>query len=516
VLVAALAAIAAAGFNPLVYSPGFPSVQAAVRARPEVAALLVAGTLVSAGLLFVGGVLADTDGRRRLLLGALVALVVAGAVGLVVMDGPVFLLDRLAGAAASSAILPFALALVATTYRGIPRATAIGIVYSVYGAAQGAGPVLLTIFGQGGSMWPAFAASAAAAAIAFWIVRSRAPDLPAVARDQRSYVVATAIWAFAIVIITTGLVGIGNGLAEAVGVGLMILGLVMAAGFIAWERRKRAEPGIQPLRIDRRPVTVAVAAGLVIGFAQAAPLFQLPLFFRVVLSYGPLAATLATVPFMLALVAAGPIAGKLLARSSPRHLVAAGLAGVGLGNLVAAAVLGAQTPYLAIVIAFALIGVGFVIATTVRTAIIFASVPRGLPATAAALNQASLQVGGSIGLVLVTVGVSRLALDFYGNSLVGLDPAQRDAAVATFRSILDAIGTPAIGALAPNITPDDFKSYTAAFTDALRYCLGATGLVALLAAPISWIALGRRDPLKTVFDHSDERAEGAAPVPGQA
>ena len=41
-----------------------------------------------------------------------------------------------------------------------------------------------------------------------------------------------------------------------------------------------------------------------------------------------------------------------------------------------------------------------------RTAIIFASVPRGLPATAAALNEASLAVGNRIGIVLVTAIVA--------------------------------------------------------------------------------------------------------------
>ena len=51
---------------------------------------------------------------------------------------------------------------------------------------------------------------------------------------------------------------------------------------------------------------------------------------------------------------------------------------------------GPGTGYVLFVLPLVLIGAGFVVATTVRTAIIFASVPRGLPATAAALNEASL------------------------------------------------------------------------------------------------------------------------------
>ena len=65
------------------------------------------------------------------------------------------------------------------------------------------------------------------------------------------------------------------------------------------------------------------------------------------------------------------------------------------------------------VLPFTLVGAGFVIATTVRTAIIFASVPRGLPASAAAFNEASVGVGSRIGTAVATVLFTRYALDAY-------------------------------------------------------------------------------------------------------
>ena len=39
-------------------------------------------------------------------------------------------------------------------------------------------------------------------------------------------------------------------------------------------------------------------------------------------------------------------------------------------------------------------------------------------------------------------------------------------------------------------------------------------LLTLLAAPIAGIALGRRDPLHTVWEHQDERAPAPAAVSG--
>ena len=140
-------------------------------------------------------------------------------------------------------------------------------------------------------------------------------------------------------------------------------------------------------------MTVALFAGLVIAVAQNIPMSQLPNYFGVILGYGPLFGIVAVAPLFVALVLAGPVAGYLLARVSPRTLVGGGIVAVGIGNLAMGLILGRDASYIGFVLPLVLIGGGFVIATTVRTAIIFASVPRGLPATAAAMNEASIQVG---------------------------------------------------------------------------------------------------------------------------
>ncbi len=173
----------------------------------------------------------------------------------------------------------------------------------------------------------------------------------------------------------------------------------------------------------------------------------------------------------------------------------------------AAIVLGPQVAYVSLILPFVLIGAGFVVATTVRTAIIFASVSRGLPATAAALNEASVLVGSRIGLVGLTVITTRLALDAYANSLGNIDPSQRDAAVAAFLNVLTAVGTPEMGNLAPTLDPADVRATPPPSPRRFGSAWESTGLLAIVAAPISWFALGPRDPLTTVWDHRDERLE---------
>jgi hypothetical protein len=254
-------------------------------------------------------------------------------------------------------------------------------------------------------------------------------------------------------------------------------------------------------------VTVALAlfVGFVVAYAQTAALFQVPLYFQLILAYGPVLSVVATIPFMVALAAAGPVAGILLARFRPRTLIVAGILAVGLGSIVIGVIVRPGAGYLGFAVSFALIGAGFVIATTVRTAIIFASLPRGLPATAAALNEASVALGSRAALVVVTVLVTKLALDSYADSLVGLAPAQVSAAVDAFRTLLAAINMPAYGVLIGGIQPSDAVAYGAAYTEAVRTVLLSTGVLTLLAAPIAWVAIGGRDPLDTVWQHADER-----------
>ncbi len=257
---------------------------------------------------------------------------------------------------------------------------------------------------------------------------------------------------------------------------------------------------------------MAVIIGVLLGIAQAAPMMQLPLYFQVVERVSPFLAVVALVPLFGALILAGPIAGFLLSRASPRRLVGAGAIVVGAGNLLLAVTVSASGGYVFFVVPCLLVGAGYVIATTVRTAIIFSSVPRGLPATAAALNEASISVGARIGIVLVTALVANAALASYTASLGGLSPTDATAAIDAFRQVLIAVGTPSWHQVAETVTAVDAAPYREAFAVGVSTALAASGVVVVIGGAIAWVALGRRDPLATVYEHRDERSEAVNPT----
>jgi hypothetical protein len=261
--------------------------------------------------------------------------------------------------------------------------------------------------------------------------------------------------------------------------------------------------------VERRPVTIALFVGLVIAVAQVVPMSQLPLYFGVAMRYGPVFGMVALTPLFLGLIAAGPVAGYLLARFQPRHLVLGGMIAVGLGDVLLALVIGRETPYPAFVVPLFLVGGGFVVATTVRTAIIFAAVPRGLPSTAAALNEASIEVGTRAGIVVVTAVMAQVAVGAYAATLAGT-PAEVEAGVAPFRDLLIALGTPNFAEIAQAVQPADLAQYREAYEAGVRVAMLGAGAIALVGAAIAWLTLGRRNPLQTVYEHRDEREPATA------
>ncbi len=508
-LVGAAAALFAANLDPKVWGPSLSTVQAAIRARPDLESYVLIGTVATAILLLVGGAIGDLRRARPLILGGLAVLVVTGTVGLITADGPAFIAGRLVGAAASAIVIPASFACVALAYRGVARATAIGVAYGAYGGAQALMPMLLTVLP--GQRWPGFIVATLAAVLALLIARHRIPELDRPEHRERPYVLGTALWASAVVAISAGILWLGSG-DNPVRLAIIGLGIGLLVVFALVERRRRAEHPAS-LQIDRRPVTVALFAGVVIALAESVPMVLLPTYFAIVERYGAIFGLVALAPLFIGLVVAGPVAGFLLSRSSPRTLVAGGLIGVGLGNLAVALLAAPGTGYVLYVVPLLLVGIGFVLATTVRTAIIFASVPRGLPATAAALNEASIAVGNRMGIVIVSGIVSAVALASFDGSHSGVAPAVAAASRQQFADLLYAVGTPSFASLAGAVHPSDAVGYIADYVTGVRSAMILGGLAAVLGGLVVWISLGRRDPIAArgvdpmaaVYEHRDER-----------
>jgi MFS family permease len=297
---------------------------------------------------------------------------------------------------------------------------------------------------------------------------------------------------------------------------------------------------MRQIRLDRRALSAALTVGIAIGFAQMVPLMLLPIVFEYPLRYGTWWAVGAIAPFVIALLLAGPVSGVLLRRFGPRGILSVGTLAIGLANVLLALIIwgingwvrdyftadpGAARPvldplhYLLFIVPMIMIGAGFVVATVVRTAVVFATTPRGLPGSAAAINEASVVLGSRIGIVVATTALAAAAIGSFRTMAerARSTEAEVTALVGEFELMLRSLGTPrfrdAYGATLEGSDTLKGAAYMVAYLDGVTVALIVSALVAILGAVLAWILVGRRGPIETVFDMQDERPHPAEPAP---
>lgn len=504
-LAAGTMTIIAVGLVPRALSPGLLDAQQALKAQPAVENVFLLLSFVSGAALVVGGLVSDLHRRRGLLVASLLVMCVSGVVTAFINgDTPVYYVSGSVAIAASGIAMAFGIGSVAVAYDGIPRATALGIVYAAFGAASAAATPLLTMFGPYGPRWQAYAVSAVAAAAAVWAAHRWIPRLPGQLPVPRSFLVGAAIWLISILAVVTGVIGLLGDRPRTLALVLIAAGLLGLA--LSSLRARRSRDLLRRLRFERRPLGAALAVGTAIGFAQAVPLMLLPVVFQWVLGYGALFAILAIAPFAIALLVAGPVSGMLLRRMGPRSMLTIGTLVIGIGDILLAIIVGRSglsDNYVTFIIPLVFIGAGFVVSTTVRTAIVFATTSRGLPGTAAALNETSVSLGSKVGIIVSTTVLTGVALDSLRQSVQGISDGA--AIVDRFYETLLALGTPSFGELVGGASLAQHAANRLAYVDGVQAALVVSGIVAIGGAILAGILIGREQPLGTVFEMKDER-----------
>jgi MFS family permease len=498
---AACAALAAAGLDPQLLDPGLPLVRAALRAAPDLQTVIAVGALAQSGFLLLGGFAADTWESRRLVQAGLVTLVAASILGLLFPSPPLLLAGRVLGWAGAGLILPFAIASIALVYTGPTRALALGIAYAVVGFTNVVAVILISILGDLGPRWPAFVACLLVSLVALRIWARRATTLRPRVGQRGTRAAAVALGAFGVVAIVLGLVDFGDTLVF-VRASFIVLGLAAAGGAYVLGRRLRMTSAAM---VRVRPLVIALVVGAAVGFAFAIPLLHVPLYFQIIEGESLALSVLALAPFGIALVVAAPTCDFLIRRYSPRVLISGGTVALGLADLTVALVIGRGTPYVLFVLPFIMLGAGFVIATSVRTALIFASMPSQLPASAAAINEASVNLGNRLGAVVGTLVLTRVALAVFAGSFGGLPPAELEAHVGPFRELLAAAGLPGFAGRLESVDPATLTAYFEAASRGLQASHLVGGLVAVVAGLAAYPLLRSVGPLGSTWDLADER-----------
>jgi EmrB/QacA subfamily drug resistance transporter len=367
--------------------------------------------LTYGGFMLLGGRAADLLGRRRVLIAGTVIIGVSSLIGGLAASAGVLIAARLSQGLGAALMLPAALSILTTSFtEGKDRNTALGVWGGMGGLASAAGVLLGGLLTGGpGWRWVFFVNPIAALLVLGGIFRL-IPDDRRHARLANFDLLGAALATAGMLLLVFALVkapdqGWGDGRT----IGELAGALALLAAFVANERRSR-DP-LMPLAIFRiRGLAAADITQLVAIAGMLAMFFFLTLYMQTVLGYSPIQAGAAYVPLTVGVGISAGISSQLISRVGTRPVIVSGalIAAAGVYLLSRIPVDGSYLSDLlpGTVIMSLGLGAAFVGVTTAANAGVRAE-KAGL---AAALLNASQQVGGALGLAIFSaLATSRTA-----------------------------------------------------------------------------------------------------------
>jgi EmrB/QacA subfamily drug resistance transporter len=358
--------------------------------------------LTYGGFMLLGGRAADLLGRRRVLVSGTMLIGLSSFAGGVATNEATLVSARLAQGVGAALMLPAALSILTTTFtEPADRHKALGVWGGVGGLASAAGVLLGGVLTEGpGWRWVMFVNPPACVLVLFGIFRLISAD-PGRARSRGGFDL------FGSVLVTGGMLLLVFTLVKAPDQGwgstrtiLELVGaLLLLATFVINEQRS-SNP-LLPLSIFRIKGLAAADATQLIAFAGfLAMFFFLTLYMQNVLGFSPLQTGAAYLPLCVGVGIAAGITGQILTRTGTRPVIVIGclVAAAGVYDLSRIPVDGSYLANLLpglMIMSFGL-GAVFVGVTTAANS----GVPADQAGLAAALLNASQQLGGALGLAI--------------------------------------------------------------------------------------------------------------------
>jgi EmrB/QacA subfamily drug resistance transporter len=206
-------------------------------------------------------------------------------------------------------------------------------------------------------------------------------------------------------------------------VGGFVVGAAVLASFVAWELR--TETPMLPMRFFRnRTFALANVASLLMSFGMFGSIFLLAQFFQTVQGYSPLGSGLRILPWTAMPMIVAPIAGALSDRIPPSRIIGTGLALQALGLAWIAAISSPTMSYSAIVLPFAISGIGMGMFFAPIANVVLSTVRPAEEGQASGANNAIRELGGVFGVAVLAAVFANYGGYASGTSFVdGMTPA---------------------------------------------------------------------------------------------
>lgn len=445
----------------------------------------VNGYFLAGAFIIVGGRVGDIYGRRLLFgLGTVLILIGSVIAGLAV-DPILLIIGRVIEGLGAAAVLPTALAIIAVTFSGKQRDTAIAAWIAVCWGAQALGPlvggIIIDGLGWRSIFWINLPIGIAALLLVWWSTPETREE-----GASRSIDVPGVITLVGGIFLLSAALVLADNLGTAGFAGLLAAAVVLLVLFVLIERR--AKNPIVVLSIFKKGrYDGAVLSNLIANFVFGGVVFFMALYLQVVEGYDPLKAGLLLLPATIPILLVNPLGNWLGRRFGPAWPTA-----VGMLFLAAAAILllrleGAYTDLIA---PFILIGVGIGLQITPCAATAVEDPGEAGEGVVSGVFKASSMIGGSLGVAVGTAifqsdARSTLA-DLLGTTK--LSPAD-------FDKILSALtGGVRVEDITSLIPGNAQQVITSAFDSAVAAAMWPSIIVSLIGAVVAMVLLRGRSP----------------------
>ncbi len=370
--------------------------------------VVTAYALAFGALLLLGGRIADFTGRKRTFLVGLVGFGAASVWGGLAGTGVELVLARAGQGVFAALMAPAALAILTVTFPGGPERTKA---FAVFGAVSGAGAAVGLL--AGGVLtdllsWRWCLLVNVPFVVAGVVAGARLLDESRADGERRYDVPGAAAVTAGFGLLVVGLTLVEDSSRTAVAVALVVAGLACLALFALVEHRS-AHP-LLPLRVITDRVRAgALGVQALVGAVMVGAMLYLAFHLQVVLQMSPLLAGLGTLPITVAIMATVPRSTRMLDRIGPRlQLVVGPLVGaVGIGYLTQISAGGSY--WVQVLPGLLVFGVGMGLTLVPLQNVALLGVDAHDAGAASAAVTAAMQLGGSVGLAVLTsvyVGVA--------------------------------------------------------------------------------------------------------------
>jgi EmrB/QacA subfamily drug resistance transporter len=377
--------------------------------------------LAFAALMLTGGTLGDLFGRKKVMLGG-VAVFCAGAVMAAVAPGSgILIAGRIVMGVGAAGSEPGTLSVLRHIYpEREERAVALGVWAAVSGLALALGPVLGGVLVEGAGGWRSiFWFSLGLGALCFagaavTLTESSDPegrrlDVPGLATGASAILAAT----FAVI------EGENQGYTTWWILLLFALAAVLVVAFVEVERRA-PDPVLKLEFLRNATFTSANVVAFATNLAVFSVFFFTALYLQLISNFSGYQIALVFTSLAVAMIVAGPLAGRWTARVGPKVPMVLGCVLAGVGLLIVDQQLTPTTSVAALAWPLAIAGLGFGIALVTMTQSVLTLVPPRESGMAASTVNTSRELGGVFGVAVLGAVVNAQLTSGLSEKLVKL------------------------------------------------------------------------------------------------